>query len=494
MCVPTPNTKVTVNMKKYTSEYKLGYYTEGQDGRLYVLPHTTDSSKNIILTKELIENNYINQSGHLNVKGMLTLYKSSFSERNLYRVIKNLGVKYKKQARGKVERSSYFIDADTDAKNTKQYIIQNTNVDGDDIILTKEIIETKYLTESGHLNTKELMQLEGVSFTEHNLYKVVKKLGVKYKKMSTSKNEHDILDFIKDLNLGFNVHQQNRTLISPKEIDIYIPEMNLAIEYNGLVFHSAGKSKSKMLNTPHFDKNYHKSKTDECKAKGVKLIHINENEWSDPNKQEIFKSIIRQNLCVPFNETYVYTYIINDESDIVLIKDTQVVFDFLKTNSLFYEDIINPDPDLINTKVLGIYSGATREELIECYVFNANTNGGGEVSVQCVKKINTKIKYTNKKSTLSGILRVASVDTIRIKFDMRIGVCEETIELFSALPNVMAIRDLPPVGRYFNPSLSMGSVELIDTAKSELTDPGLIKLGFRIIYDAGVLEYTFSYP
>ena len=66
-----------------------------------------------------------------------------------------------------------------------------------------------------------------------------------------------------------------------KELDIYIPSLQLAIEYNGLYWHSeiAGKSK-----TNHLDK------TIACQKEGIQLIHIFENEWRD--KRDIIKSIL----------------------------------------------------------------------------------------------------------------------------------------------------------------------------------------------------------
>lgn len=61
-----------------------------------------------------------------------------------------------------------------------------------------------------------------------------------------------------------------RTLISPKQLDIYLPEYKLAIEYNGVYFHSelAGRGR-----------NYHRYKTTACNEKGIRLIHIFSGEW-----------------------------------------------------------------------------------------------------------------------------------------------------------------------------------------------------------------------
>lgn len=100
-----------------------------------------------------------------------------------------------------------------------------------------------------------------------------------------SKEEQKLKDFIKEIiedpnELEFNT----RKVIPPHELDIYIPEHKLAIEYNGLYFHSE-----------HYkDKNYHQMKTDECIKKGIHLLHIFSDEWE--NKEEIIKSMIRTRL------------------------------------------------------------------------------------------------------------------------------------------------------------------------------------------------------
>jgi len=70
------------------------------------------------------------------------------------------------------------------------------------------------------------------------------------------------------------------------ELDIYLPEYKLAIEADGLYWHSE----------LFLDKNYHLNKTISCEEKGIQLFHIFENEWLDPIKQDIWKSIISSKL------------------------------------------------------------------------------------------------------------------------------------------------------------------------------------------------------
>ena len=72
--------------------------------------------------------------------------------------------------------------------------------------------------------------------------------------------------------------QNDRQILDGLELDIFIPSVGLAIECNGLMFHSQGISKHSLFNTPDFDKNYHLKKTLKCKSQGIQLFHIFEGE------------------------------------------------------------------------------------------------------------------------------------------------------------------------------------------------------------------------
>jgi hypothetical protein len=98
---------------------------------------------------------------------------------------------------------------------------------------------------------------------------------------NTSIAEKEILDYIKSIYKGI-VLENNR--INNKEIDIYLPELKLGFEYNGLYWHSE-------LNK---DKNYHLDKTEFFNNIGINLIQIWEDEWT--SKKDIVKSMINNKL------------------------------------------------------------------------------------------------------------------------------------------------------------------------------------------------------
>ncbi len=114
-------------------------------------------------------------------------------------------------------------------------------------------------------------------------------------KTSRQKTQNRIYDWI--VSLGIIAVNKDRTLLNGKEVDLYMPEHKLAIEYDGLMFHSFGKSKHSMFNNSNDEneqKNYHLIKTEECERQNVQLLHIFEDEWI--NKQEIWKSVILNKL------------------------------------------------------------------------------------------------------------------------------------------------------------------------------------------------------
>ena len=72
--------------------------------------------------------------------------------------------------------------------------------------------------------------------------------------------------------------------LNRKELDIYIPDLNLAIEYNGTHYHhSTLKPNRKSLEKYYKDKSYHIDKFKCCLNNNVKLIHIFDFQYKNEN-------------------------------------------------------------------------------------------------------------------------------------------------------------------------------------------------------------------
>ena len=90
-----------------------------------------------------------------------------------------------------------------------------------------------------------------------------------------SSYEQEIADYISKFYYGELV-RNSRNVISPLELDLYYPEKNIAIEFNGDYWH----------NENHRQKDYHYNKFKICLDKDILLISIFESEWNS-RKEEI---------------------------------------------------------------------------------------------------------------------------------------------------------------------------------------------------------------
>lgn len=93
--------------------------------------------------------------------------------------------------------------------------------------------------------------------------------------------ENEIFDYLK-YELKLNVEKNNRNVLNNLELDIFVKDYNIAIECDGLYWHSEFYKK---------DKNYHLNKTKLCNEKNIRLIHIFEDEWL--YKKEIVKNRLK---------------------------------------------------------------------------------------------------------------------------------------------------------------------------------------------------------
>jgi len=119
--------------------------------------------------------------------------------------------------------------------------------------------------------------------------------------------EKELLEFIQQ-NYEGKINTSVRNLIynkdtsRPLELDIYLPDLNLAFEFNGTYWHS---SKFK-------ERTYHQNKTEQSLKQGIQLVHIWEHDWL--NKQNIIKSMILNKLNKTPNKIFARKCIIKEVS------------------------------------------------------------------------------------------------------------------------------------------------------------------------------------
>ena len=97
-----------------------------------------------------------------------------------------------------------------------------------------------------------------------------------------AKSQSNLCEFVKTLDdsVVMNVY----TVISPLELDLYCPRSKIAIEFNGLFWHSHMKGGK--------HPRYHLEKTLMCETIDLRLIHVFEDEWN--NKKHCVRNTLRR--------------------------------------------------------------------------------------------------------------------------------------------------------------------------------------------------------
>lgn len=105
-----------------------------------------------------------------------------------------------------------------------------------------------------------------------------------------SSHELEIQSWLRDWGVDFSTN--DRSIISPLELDIYIRSLNIAIEINGVYYHS----------TKFVGRNKHRLKYEACRDAGVTLVTIFENELLEDKptvKENLLKYISGSDIYEP---------------------------------------------------------------------------------------------------------------------------------------------------------------------------------------------------
>lgn len=286
-----------------------------------------------------------------------------------------------------------------------------------------EAFMLRFITENGRKPTlAELSELLGIR--DGNILKWVReyKLEDGIGKSSGSKAEREVADIVRDAcdKYGYTVVTNDRSELGGMELDIYVPDLKLAIEFNGTFWHSDTMKKP----------NYHQQKTLDCISKGIRLIHIFEYEW---NTEETKDRIIH----------YLKNIIGSKDNEVIYARDCSV--DFVDRPTAF---------ELMDKYHL---QGAIGYK--ECYGLYQNDRLLGLMSFG-VPRYTDKYEYE--------ILRLCWVDGVRVT-----GGAEKLFKAF--------LRDKNPnsVVSYSDASKFTGSVyNRLGMQCEELTDPSYVWVNY----------------
>lgn len=106
--------------------------------------------------------------------------------------------------------------------------------------------------------------------------------------VNSSSYETELVNYLKSLtNLKIEKNVKNILTNKNQEIDIYIPDMKLGIEFNGSFWHSEDQKQQ----------NYHQKKSLDANNVGIFIYHIFEYEWENPILKEKIKNQIKMLIC-----------------------------------------------------------------------------------------------------------------------------------------------------------------------------------------------------
>ena len=286
--------------------------------------HNVDKMKKTNLEKYSFENVFQNENIKDKIKqtnlekygfeftSQTSFVKEKSKETNLEKYgyehhLKNKEI-LKKQHDTNIERygNEFYLKSNVYKNKRTNYLLKNYNLNI--IKFDKSIYTIKCNKCNKEYNIENSLMIQRI------LYKTtICTLCNPINSFTESGKENQLYDFIK-LNYDKIIKLNDRHLI--KELDIYLPELKLAFEFNGVYWHNE-------LNKSN---DYHKEKTELCEEHGIHLIHIYEDDWL--YKKEIVKSRILNLLGQTPNKIYAR------KCEIKEISDNNILIYFLDKNHL----------------------------------------------------------------------------------------------------------------------------------------------------------------
>lgn len=164
----------------------------------------------------------------------------------------------------------------------------------------------------------------------------------------------ELSDFLNSINIS---HLNNdRTCIYPQEIDILIESHNLAIELNGVYWHSK------------LDKNYHLDKYNKCKDLKIFLFQFWDVDWK--NKKDIIKSMVSFKCGIVANKIHGRKCVLKEVNH-------KVYADFLNRNHIQGKCFSKTKIGVFHNDILVAIAGFTGNRLDRyCQLINTSVRGG----------------------------------------------------------------------------------------------------------------------
>jgi very-short-patch-repair endonuclease/Zn finger protein HypA/HybF involved in hydrogenase expression len=285
-----------------------------------------------------------------------------------------------------------------------------------------------------------------------------------------SKNEDSLYDFItKELGIT-KVFRRDRIILSPYEIDIYLPDYKIGIEYDGIWWHCEKYGKNS---------EYHLDKTKKCISMGIRLIHIFEDEFTYSheivlNKLRHILKKDKEKQRIPARKCTVYEINVNDARTFLNKYHIQGFVNSTVYLGCFFKD-----------KLISVMTfKKTSNEKYELNRFSSDYDyicqgTGGKILSYFLKKYNPHYLFT------FGDLRWIDTENNIYK---TLGFVKEKVIRPSYTYVMSGTFKRKHKFNFRKKILSKKYGFPISMTESEMTE----KLGYYKIYDCGLIKY--SYP
>ena len=267
-----------------------------------------------------------------------------------------------------LENSTKFLDIRKKHKKEWIKIIYNQGFD----IIADNYLESdkKWAILKCHKCSGEFQRrLDNGRYYDIKCYHCEKEGGV-------SNLEKDLREKISNFYKGELIFN-NRKILNGKELDIYIPEKNIAIELNGILWHSFGSSWPNNLAEEKTNKTKHYDKYKQCENLGIQLLQFTDIDYC--NKKDIILNIIKAKLGLVDKRIYARSCEIKkiskkEKSEFCMNNHLQGDGHSQIEYGLFYND------ELVSVMTFGkrkITKGELKMEIIRyCTKLNYNIVGG----------------------------------------------------------------------------------------------------------------------
>lgn len=274
--------------------------------------------------------------------------------------------------------------------NESRYGSKNPQSNSD---IRKKSTLTKRIQQFGETTTGKLYNAEWLRYEQQtrSVHEIAKELGISSSQLckifhahgvdiarhSSSELERRLALYFQTL--GVKIIKNSREVISPKELDLWFPEHGLAVEVNGVYFHSEKFGKTR---------DYHLEKTKQCESKNITLLQFW--DWEINNKWEQVIAMIENHVgLVKEADPHCTVKKVSNRKKSQFLKQHHIHGD---SESDFNLGLYSPSGDLVSIGAFVKRSPNHVELSRVCTVPGIN-------SVSCIKKILNSVSSSTITST-----------------------------------------------------------------------------------------------